>query len=718
MTHPPTGGGGIKDGSNFLGYEILRSLSKSTGEAEIYLVQKSGKKFVLKHYYPNFSPKYEILEKLKGINHPDIINLYEYGNQDGRFYEIMDFAEGGTLADKTPEGRYKYLPMKEEDVLQVVKETVNAYDFCHSKGIVHRDIKPGNLFYKNADGSDILVGDFGISSEVDLEGGMSKRMTTTSRTEGYAAPEIYSGVIGKEIDYYALGITVYELLTGKNPFAGRNDMHIMRDTIQGRVAEDLITRPEANSFSNRIKKLIQGLLTVKHEKRWGHLEVSRFLKGEDVPVAENLIKEIPAFTFNSKKYTDYVELSLALQEDRESAKKMLYRGNLTRWAEGFDNDFALMVGDIVEKFGKLEEQDFGLIQLLFLLNPERSCRLENGRTLKTIEEFRKLVFENAESLTRDLQNEFSELHAWAIQNGLKEFNNLIIQQNKLNLSQKKYISNLQVAFTEGFQPKNEKISVYVISDILNLEDSDKQKIFNWALDRDSYFSAWFEIKGNKKKYDIWWSGKVQQTKDSFINLLEGKIIEFGSKFIPITDVEEKLRLIQKYELNSPNPPSFMFLMSTWVVLLLLGFLYMLLFAKTAAEADSMIVKVMLYPSIVTFILMFYQIFRFKSYSDSYMNIKKEKEIPEGIMNYTGSIGENTVILQKKIFNENVGKKHYLKTDFFVVNSLNDLRNIVDILRKISEGDQVIISNASDLDSIILKVKYENNDTIVEIKKSN
>jgi serine/threonine protein kinase len=435
----------------------------------------------------------------------------------------MDFAEGGTLADKTPEGKYKYLPMKEDDVLQVVKETVNAFDFCHSKGIVHRDIKPGNLFYKNADGSDILVGDFGISSEVDLEGGMSKRMTTTSRTEGYAAPEIYSGVIGKEIDYYALGITVYELLTGKNPFAGRNDMHIMRDTIQGRVAEDLITRPEANSFSNRIKKLIQGLLTVKHEKRWGLLEVNRFLKGEDVPVAENLIKEIPAFTFGSKKYTDYVELSLALQEDRESAKKMLYRGNITRWAEGFDNDFAIKMGDIVEKYSKPEEQDFGLIQLMFLLNPERSCKLDSGRSLKTFEELRNLLLENGDSIVKDLQNEFSELHAWLMQNNLKEFVGIVKEQNKLGLSNKKYISNLQVSITEGFQPKYEKISLFVVADIFNLSMTDRQKIFNWSLDKDSFFSSWFEIKGDKGKYDIWWSGKITKDFEYWEALLTDKL---------------------------------------------------------------------------------------------------------------------------------------------------------------------------------------------------
>ena len=63
-------------------------------------------------------------ECLLGIHHPDIIHLYEYGTQEGRFFEIMDFAEGGSLADKDSSGKYKYLPMTEATVYQVIKEII------------------------------------------------------------------------------------------------------------------------------------------------------------------------------------------------------------------------------------------------------------------------------------------------------------------------------------------------------------------------------------------------------------------------------------------------------------------------------------------------------------------------------------------------------------------------------------------------------------------
>jgi serine/threonine protein kinase len=372
----------LQPGSILNGYEVQSRLSANSGEAEIYLSNKNSKKFVIKHYYPNFKPKYEILERLKGIDHPDIINLYEYGMRNDRFFEIMDFAEGGSLADKDSNGNFKYLPMRENIVLGVIKEIVNAFNYCHTKGIIHRDIKPGNLFYKNADGSDILVGDFGISSELDLEGGMSKRITTTSRTEGYAAPEIYSGIIGKEIDYYALGTTIFELLTGVMAFAGRNEGHIMRDTMQGRVIEDLLSRDEAKNFSSRMQQLIKGLLTVRHDKRWGFGEVDRFLKGETISVFQEKLKNIPPLKINDIQSSDLAEIARALAKYPEPSKKMLYRGLISRWAE-FEPPLALKIGDIAEENNTYGRQDYGLYQLIYLLDPNFPYKTEDGNIVKT-----------------------------------------------------------------------------------------------------------------------------------------------------------------------------------------------------------------------------------------------------------------------------------------------------------------------------------------------
>jgi serine/threonine protein kinase len=197
------------------GYTVQRRMAADTGEAEIYICAKDGGTFILKYYYTK-RPKEDVLKKLKGAKHPDIVQLIEYGDYNSRFYEILEYAEGVALNEKTRDGSWKYLPVTEENVLQIVKEAVNAFAACHKAGIIHRDIKPGNLFYKNANGTDLLIGDFGISSSYDIQDGMSKHLTqTAARTEGYAAPEAYSGVIGPETDYYSLGVPCGNCLPGK-----------------------------------------------------------------------------------------------------------------------------------------------------------------------------------------------------------------------------------------------------------------------------------------------------------------------------------------------------------------------------------------------------------------------------------------------------------------------------------------------------------------------
>jgi serine/threonine protein kinase len=523
----------IEIGSSFQEYEILQSLSKNTGEAEVFLLKKNDLKYVLKLYYPNFSAKIEILDKITGINHPDIINIYEYGIHENRFYEILDFAEGGTLADKTPEGKFKYIPMKEEDVLQVVRETVNALEFCHTHGIIHRDIKPGNLFFKNTNGSDVLVGDFGISSELDIEGGMSKRITTPSRTEGYAAPEIYSGVIGKEIDYYALGITIFELLIGENAFAGRNQGHIMRDTMQGRVIEDFLSRKESINLSNRIKQLLRGLLTVKHEKRWGYQEVSRFLNGETISVFQEKFKEIPPLKINDIECNDFTEIAKALSNFPETSKKMLYRGMISRWAETFDSTLALKIGDIEEDNKSAELQEYGLFQLIYLLDPSTPYRLNDGNEINSFEDLKDLIFKNNQYLYNDLISSESPLFAWLESRNLKDFIKNIEKVNKLNYKPKKYNSVLQVSLmSEGFITHLDKnILLKNLQLFKNLNDSQKEILVELAKDKESPFSLWLEFNCDKQIYEIWFSGKIHQDLKHWNALIQNELVYHETMYL-------------------------------------------------------------------------------------------------------------------------------------------------------------------------------------------
>jgi len=276
---------------NSVNYYYQGIISKSTGEAQIFLLSNNGKKCVLKLYYPNFKPKEDIVRQLKQINHDNIINVIDYGYYHGRFFEIMDFAEGGTLD--------KYLPIKDVPrVKKIVAEIINAFKFCHENGIVHKDIKPRNLYFKNSDGTDLLIGDFGISTM--LESGISWSLTLSSGpgpyqslTVGYAAPEMY-GIDGKtyvggEVDYYALGITIISIWDGKSPF---DDITIRCDyydgitaktnTIAEMTTEGMVRIP--HDMPSELQNLVKGLITFDYTERWGYAEVLKWLRGENVPV--------------------------------------------------------------------------------------------------------------------------------------------------------------------------------------------------------------------------------------------------------------------------------------------------------------------------------------------------------------------------------------------------------------------------------------------------
>ncbi len=147
-------------------YKVVDMLGQRSGESLVYLCQdikKEDKNVVLKLYNTGFTPKEEILRKLVEVTHPDIINVLAYGYLGSQLYEIMEYAEGGSLLE-----RLRERPFSEEELIKyVIPEVLNGLKFCHENDIVHRDIKPSNIFYRDKKKSDIVIGDFGISSVIE-----------------------------------------------------------------------------------------------------------------------------------------------------------------------------------------------------------------------------------------------------------------------------------------------------------------------------------------------------------------------------------------------------------------------------------------------------------------------------------------------------------------------------------------------------------------------
>ena len=156
------------------------------------------------------------------LSHEGIAALYDYGELDGRAYIVMELCPGRPLSDiieENPGG------LPEKRVVQLMIKLARALDAAHSKGVVHRDVKPENVLVDEKDGWSMKITDFGIARSKD-----QARLTKTGLVMGtaqYLSPEQAMGKQATSLsDIYALGIVAYEMLVGSRPFTGSSQVEI------------------------------------------------------------------------------------------------------------------------------------------------------------------------------------------------------------------------------------------------------------------------------------------------------------------------------------------------------------------------------------------------------------------------------------------------------------------------------------------------------------
>lgn len=372
-------GAPLAKGVEVIGYKIKEQMNTNSGEADLYLTEKDSTTYVFKYYRSSHKPKTLVVEKIKNLRNPHIIKLYEYGFYNERFFEIYEYAKAGNLNKCKKDGSLQYLPLTEDVIYDLCREIVEAFNEFHQAGIIHRDIKPDNFFLRNEKELDIVIGDFGIASVMD-EGEELHKTKTQHHSVGYVPREFFTADykgIGTGIDYYSLGITLWEFATGGNPFSDpntgilNNENHIIRDTCEGRIADDLLSRkPE---LSHKLQKLIRGLLATDYEKRWGYSEVIRYLNGEDVEITETKRQSFKV-TFLDKIYEDERELASVLWEHKAEVKA----GDLSRIASALDNIHYYKSQDIkniLQDITDINNLEVPLLKFVYILNPDISFPL-------------------------------------------------------------------------------------------------------------------------------------------------------------------------------------------------------------------------------------------------------------------------------------------------------------------------------------------------------
>ena len=147
------------------------------------------------------------------LSHPNIVHVYDAGTAHGRHYIAMAFVEGGTLTELIRQG-----PLESEQAISIAAQLADALEYAHSQGVIHRDIKPGNVLLTR-DGRPLLS-DFGIA-KVWADSQSLTRTGTSFGTPEYMAPEQIEGrTHDGRTDIYSLGVVLYEMLAGTPPFKG------------------------------------------------------------------------------------------------------------------------------------------------------------------------------------------------------------------------------------------------------------------------------------------------------------------------------------------------------------------------------------------------------------------------------------------------------------------------------------------------------------------
>jgi WD40 repeat protein/tetratricopeptide (TPR) repeat protein len=213
------------------------------------------------------------------LRHPNIVQIYEVGEHDGRPFFSLEYVEGGTLADAL-KGR----PRAPREAAALVEQLARAAQYAHEQGVVHRDIKPANVLLAR-DGT-AKLSDFGLARETRVEQHLTQSGLVIG-TPSYMAPEQAQGSaqkVGPAVDVHALGVLLYELLTGRPPFRGPT----LLDTLV------LVMHQEAASLSRVRPGLPRDLATICHHclekdpvRRYpsaGALadDLHRFLDGEPI----------------------------------------------------------------------------------------------------------------------------------------------------------------------------------------------------------------------------------------------------------------------------------------------------------------------------------------------------------------------------------------------------------------------------------------------------
>lgn len=414
-------------------YKVDKLISASTGEAEIYKLSKGKKTYVLKLYYAGYSPDPEVMETLKKASGTGfLVDLIDYGRWispqgEQREYELQPFYSGGELTPGMMAGDADKLKVTAGGMIMALK-------VAHDHNILHKDIKPGNFFYRDESHTQLLLADFGIASAFkrNSKGRMIPLKAYAQwRTKIYAAPEIYTAIDGEieypdeKSDYYSLGMSLLTLWIGEKPFEGMDERTMIR-LKRGEKG----TLPYPDDLPEQLLRLIKGLTIPNPEKRWGFAEFERWAKGENVPIEDythTVAGELDILYNGSKnqRATSKEELAKLMMEDTKLAEKYLYSGNISKWfADAGYPEWQIQMDEIVNKLYPKSRYS-GVMAACYTLDPSLPFIGIEGEQLETQEDIAIDIWNHEDDYLKQLTKKDAPLYIFLEANGIKARNTFL-----------------------------------------------------------------------------------------------------------------------------------------------------------------------------------------------------------------------------------------------------------------------------------------------------
>ena len=297
--------------SNLIGqrigqYEIIGLLGKG-GMASVYRAQQTsmGRQVAVKVIEPRLAETEEFLRRFErearivaGLSHLHILKVFDYGQQGTLVYLVMELLEGGSLADSMRRG-----PLSMDLASRLLDQIASALDYAHRRGILHRDVKPQNVLL-DSEGNAHLT-DFGIAKIV-FETASLTAGGVAMGTPSYMSPEQFQGLpLDSRADIYALGIMLFEMLTGKLPFVANTPAEMGYKHLQAPPPPIRSLRPD---LPPGVESVIAKALAKNREQRFSTAaELAAAFKAA-------LAGQMPAAPINANNLTNPMPLIEGMSE--------------------------------------------------------------------------------------------------------------------------------------------------------------------------------------------------------------------------------------------------------------------------------------------------------------------------------------------------------------------------------------------------------------------